>query len=135
MNYVKAKGITTEAAYPYTGVEGTCKTNTGAYHITSYTMLAAGSTTALTAAIVKEPISICVDASNWSSYSSGIYPASQCSSSAGSLDHAVLAVGYTGTYWLVKNSWGTSWGMAGYIELARPGNTCGLADHAISVTH
>jgi len=37
-------------------------------------------------------------------------------------DHAVLAVGYGKTegkeYWLVKDSYGTSWGEAGYIRIA-----------------
>jgi len=45
-----------------------------------------------------------------------------------SLDHGVLLAGYTDTYWLVKNSWGASWGESGYIRLQAPADTCGLAD-------
>merc|ERR1711991_857166 len=62
------------------------------------------------------PISICVDASSWSSYTGGIM--SQCGTQ---IDHCVQAVGYNTEgatpYWIVRNGWATSWGIEGYIYL------------------
>jgi C1A family cysteine protease len=44
------------------------------------------------------------------------------------MNHAVLAVGYTADYYIVKNSWTTAWGNQGYIHLKR-GNTCAVWTH------
>lgn len=56
------------------------------------------------------PISIACDASEWSSYTSGVLTSSSCSSSALKLDHAIQLVGYNSDastpYWIVRNSWG-----------------------------
>jgi len=61
----------------------------------------------------------------WMSYTGGIL--TNCPAGT---NHAVLAVGYTPSYWLVKNSWGKSWGiLGGYIKLG-PGDECGLLDIA-----
>ena len=62
----------------------------------------------------------------------GVYVDSSCPKT---INHAVLAVGYGtdayyGPYWIIKNSWGTGWGDAGYIKMARGGNQCGIASQA-----
>jgi len=75
-------------------------------------------------AIATEPVSVAVDAQNWQHYTGGIF--NNCGTS---LDHGVIAVGYTATYWYVRNSWGTGWGQSGYIQLG-PGNTCGILSSA-----
>jgi len=136
--YVVAnKGIDTESSYPYTAKNGVCHfstANVGAT-IASYGTVAAGSESGLVTAIARQPISVAIDASHnsFQLYKSGIYYEAACSSSR--LDHGVLAIGYgsdtTGDYYIVKNSWGTSWGTAGYINMARNrSNNCGIATQA-----
>lgn len=132
------KGIDTEASYPYTAEDGTCQfnaSNIGAT-IKSFTELPHGDEKALQNAVSKVgPISIGIDASNdsFQSYTDGIYDEPNCSSTQ--LDHGVLIVGY-GTengkdYWLVKNSWGTVWGIKGFIKMSRNAkNQCGVATDA-----
>jgi len=132
------KGIDTEASYPYKAVDGTCvfsAANVGAT-VKSYVNVKAGSEADLVAKIVEGPTSVAIDASHSSFqlYTSGIYYEAACSATA--LDHGVLAVGYGGTgakgeYYIVKNSWGTSWGNKGYIEMSRNrDNNCGIATMA-----
>uniref|UniRef100_A0A8B9RCP3 Cathepsin H n=1 Tax=Astyanax mexicanus TaxID=7994 RepID=A0A8B9RCP3_ASTMX len=69
--------------------------------------------------------------SDFMSYTSGVYTSTECHNTTDTVNHAVLAVGYgeqNGTpYWIVKNSWGTSWGMDGYFFIERGKNMCGLA--------
>jgi len=131
LNFINAYGINTESGYPYTGRLGSCTNPSGTKILASpgFKMLAAGDTGSLKTAVGSEPVSICVDATNWSLYKSGVF--NNCKNA---LNHAVLLVGYedNGT-WIVKNSWGTTWGENGFIRLAT-GNTCGIADHAILVS-
>eukprot|EP01098_Paradermamoeba_levis_P000573 TRINITY_DN105_c0_g1_i5.p1 TRINITY_DN105_c0_g1~~TRINITY_DN105_c0_g1_i5.p1 ORF type:complete len:338 (-),score=147.08 TRINITY_DN105_c0_g1_i5:109-1086(-) len=130
-------GIDTEASYPYTATDGTCHykaANRGAT-ISKYTDVPSGSESGLQAAVALQPVSVAIDASHSSFqfYSTGVYYEPNCSSDQ--LDHGVLAVGFgteSGTdYWLVKNSWNTSWGDQGYIKMSRnKDNNCGIATSA-----
>jgi KDEL-tailed cysteine endopeptidase len=117
------KGIASEAAYPYTAQDGTCKTGIASVAtITGFVDVTPDSDTALMTAIVQQPVSILVEADQdiFQGYTSGTVTGA-CGTG---LDHAVLAVGY-GTdaagndYYKVKNSWGEDWGDNGYIYLGR----------------
>jgi len=136
---IQNKGIDTEASYPYTATgPNQCKynaANRGA-EATSFHDIPSGSEPGLTAAIAMTPVSVAIDASHMSFqlYNGGVYYEPQCSSSQ--LDHGVLAVGYDTAsngqaYYIVKNSWGTGWGMNGYIYMSRNRkNNCGIATAA-----
>jgi len=133
-------GIDTEASYPYTATgPNTCEYNpsTIGATISSFHDIPSGSESALLQAVgAVGPTSVAIDASQQSFqfYSGGVYNEPACSSTQ--LDHGVLAIGYgmyqsTTAYWLVKNSWGTSWGLSGYIMMSRDlNNQCGIATAA-----
>lgn len=81
------------------------------------------------------PISVAVDSTGMELYKGGIYYNKECRVRNKDLDHAVLVVGYGSEngqdYWLVKNSWGTKWGLEGYIKMSRnKKNNCGIATNA-----
>jgi len=117
------KGLTTEVAYPYKAVDGTCvsKGLPSAARISSFKDVPTNSETALMTAIAQQPVSVAVEADQdaFQLYGGGVMTKA-CGTN---LDHGVLAVGY-GTlngqdYYLVKNSWGADWGVKGYIMLGR----------------
>jgi len=135
----KNGGLCTESAYPYvsggTGSRNTCKTTCSKVSgstVSSWFDLAQ-TDSAMVAALQNGPVSVAIvaDSRSFQLYKSGVYNDASCGTN---LDHGVLNVGYGtmtgGDYWIVKNSWGTSWGSGGYIYLARntgvAGGMCGV---------
>ncbi|KAI3832697.1 hypothetical protein MKW98_002243 [Papaver atlanticum] len=134
------RGLATEANYPYNRVDGSCNTKKANIHaasINGYEDVPANNEASLLKAVSKQPVSVAIDASGqeFQFYSSGVFTGT-CGTD---LDHGVTAIGYgtdsDGTkYWLVKNSWGTSWGEDGYIRMQRDVDAneglCGIAMEA-----
>jgi len=134
-NYVKkAGGIEQNADYPYSsyqGTTGTCKATSSKFvlKVSGYTAVK-GESAMATHVQSTGPLSVCLDASTWNSYKSGIV--TTCGKS---VNHAVQAVGVDSTsYWKVRNSWGTSWGEAGFIRLKYGSNTCAITNDPTFVT-
>ncbi|CAO1331127.1 unnamed protein product [Diamesa serratosioi] len=139
--YIKENGgIDTENSYPYEAKDDTChynKKNVGATDKGFVDIPTGDENKLMQASATVGPISVAIDASHESFqfYSEGVYVEPQCDSQQ--LDHGVLLVGY-GTdeetkqdYWIVKNSWGTTWGDKGFIKMARNmQNQCGIATQA-----
>jgi cathepsin L len=123
-NYVQAKGIELESVYPYTAQDGSCRYDASKVQFknTGHTDVPQNNPTQLQAAVAQQPISIAIEAdqSCFQFYTSGVMDDSSCGTQ---LDHGVLIVGYGSQggkdYWIVKNSWGASWGMEGYILIGR----------------
>lgn len=134
LNWEKGVNVCSEDSYPYQGVQGYCSSSGCSVVLTLGSIWGAYSVDAdegsHCAAVIQRPLSVCVDAEgDFSSYSSGIFDS--CGTST---DHAILLVGYgyynSNPYWKVKNSWGASWGLGGYILISRPpgsgAGTCGI---------
>ena len=124
----KYGGLCTEEEYPYvsgdTKTESTCEKTcqlVSGSKIVSYVDVLPDSDDAMMSALTKQTVSVAIEADSmdFQMYKSGVMTG-KCGTN---LDHGVLAVGYGASdgldYYIVKNSWGTSWGDKGYIYLGR----------------
>jgi len=121
-NWIRQNGICSAADYPYTGRDGTCKkTCKPVVRISGFTNV--GKTEAAhQAGVTQQPLSIGIDATQLKNYKSGIFQG-PCGTS---LNHAVLTIGWTSDSYILKNSWGTSFGESGFFRFARNKNLCGM---------
>jgi len=130
---IKNKGLPTEASYPYIGEDQTCQTGkTIGAVIYNWTAVSNEPKQIEAFLATQGPLSITMNADLLMSYSSGILTGTASSCPNSGSDHAILLVGY-GTdsstktnYWIVKNSWGTDWGMEGYFQIASDQGLCGI---------
>jgi cathepsin F len=131
--YVKTNGgLVSSTEYPYTsywGKTGSCSSTDSATEnsmVTLSTFYTLGGEDKMESYMLSTgPLSVCLDASTWSSYTSGIVSAEACGTD---VDHCVQAVGINTDegYWIVRNSWGTSWGIDGHIWLETGTDACAI---------
>jgi C1A family cysteine protease len=137
LQYTADFGIEPESVYPYTAKDGKCKYSASAvaFQNTGVVVITENDNDALETAVAGQPVSVSIEADSlvFQFYSSGVINSKSCGTN---LDHGVLAVGYGATttgqaYWIVKNSWGKSWGESGYVRIAKQSGTgpgiCGIA--------
>lgn len=127
-------GIDTEEDYPYTGAQGQCDIKKEKKHVgkvTGYEDVPQDNENALKKAATNQPVSVAIEADQqaFQMYTGGVFSAA-CGTQ---LDHGVLVVGYGtegGEHWIVKNSWGPTWGKQGYILMKMhvgQSGICGIA--------
>lgn len=125
MDFTSQNGMVAESAYKYTAKNGDCQYDQGVtkevvFTNDGYEDISSNDNAALQDAVAMQPISVAIEADKMSfqMYSTGIFDSSSCGTS---LDHGVAIVGRgteNGTaYWILRNSWGTSWGEAGYMKI------------------
>ena len=121
----KNGGICSESSYPYisgsTKTAGTCQHTcqlVSGSRVVSSVAVRPKSDADMINALAQQPVSIAIEADQreFQLYSGGIFNSLNCGQN---LDHGVLLVGYTSDYYIMKNSWGTSWGDKGYMLMAR----------------
>lgn len=146
LEWIMNNGIMKASDYPYTGMKGTCKSSSARYidmKVTGYQKLGEASPIYGPAdeeemkvlLYQKGPYSVGINCDQLYMYSSGILDVSSTKCPPTGINHHVLLVGYGTTngidYWILKNSWGSSWGERGYFRVARGKSVCGVNYYAI----
>ncbi|XP_043708664.1 cysteine protease RD19A-like [Telopea speciosissima] len=134
---LKAGGLMREEEYPYTGTDrGTCKFDKTkiAAKVANFSVVSLDEDQIAANLVKNGPLAVGINAVFMQTYIGGVSCPYICSKR---LDHGVLLVGYGAEgyapirlknkpYWIIKNSWGESWGEKGYYKICRGHNICGV---------
>jgi hypothetical protein len=129
VEYAVKKNWATMTSYPYKGKKGTCKTPTtiGLKANTCKYYSNEGTEEAMQEALTHSVVPVALDASILQTYTGGVIKSS-CTMMQ--RNHAVTLVAdtATGDSYMVRNSWGTSWGEKGYFRMIKGQDCLGIAD-------
>jgi len=141
LDWIVKNGLATEDEVPYQGVDGQCSAKKvllgqdaapadqggASFGLQTFKTLTPNADYPLAEALAKYgPVAISASAGAWFEYNSGVFDGCQKDAV---VDHAITAYGYGKDkdvkYWLVRNSWGASWGEKGFIRIKRLDKHCG----------
>jgi len=128
-------GMAAESDYSYKATNGICKSAPAVVSVADWSYVGKKSEAKMQTYVGSTgPLSVCVDANSWSSYTGGVM-----TSCGTSVDHCVQLVGYgtdaeAGDYWKVRNSWASTWGEAGFLRIKSGKNLCLISNYPTKVT-
>ncbi|XP_059608175.1 procathepsin L-like [Phlebotomus argentipes] len=129
---VACGGLMRQQDYPYTAKEGRCRflEPLAVLNVSRWAVLPKSEAALALAVATVGPVAVSINAAprSFQLYGDGVYDDAKCSSST--VNHAMLLVGYTPAYWILRNWWGERWGEGGYMRLKRHQNLCGVANYA-----
>jgi len=133
LQYIQVNGIESDVLYPYKGYAQTCqydktKVIASASDIHCYENLSNSQIQSYLNTV--GPLSVAVDATTFSFYTSGIL---DCKGKA--LNHAILVVGYTSDIWILKEAWGKDFGEEGFLRVQnKPDHNCAIGEYIVTAS-
>lgn len=120
--YLMSYDAMMETEYLYTAKDGTCKYVAGSgARVAQHASVPQSDATAMKERVSQTPVSVAIQADQrvFQTYKSGVFDSSSCGTQ---LDHATNVVGWGEEdgqeFWIMRNSWGSSWGESGYMRMA-----------------
>merc|ERR1712187_473804 len=126
--YLTTHGAETESQYPYMASKQGCQYRSGGTEVSNVRSMRGASS--IERAVNEQVVSVSIRLSSsgpFMKYGGDVYD-EDCGSGEG---HAIAIVGYSGNdYWIIRNSWGSGWGVGGYIYFKKGIDLCAVESYA-----